>query len=453
MAGDAPRRVTHARRGRARPASCRDGVAYAEPLGGHVAGSLQSELGCPGDWQPECAATHLTYDAGDDVWQRTFSLPAASYEYKAALNDSWTENYGLRAQPNGANVPLSLPSDASVKFYYDHKSHWVTDNRSSVIAVAPGSFQSELGCPADWDPGCLRSWLQDPDGNGIYAFETTALPQGSYEAKVDDQRELGRELRPGRRPGRLEHPVHGPGRQREGHVLLRRGRRTSSRSSPRAPQGAPDGPGALSHFGLARKDCLGTARNTTSKVWYTVANGVLSDVYYPTIDNTNVETLQYVVTDGSTFTDLQTRDMTYTVKAMRDSGGMACEVTATAKTRHVPDRDRVPHRSRTGTRCSCASTFRPKHAGYRLYVRFDPTVNGNGGGGPGQRRRRPRDDRRLDRPSRCSSPSIRSRRPTRRTATTRSRSTPPSTARSRRRRAASRARRATGSSSSTPRTR
>ena len=61
---------------------------------------------------------------------------------------------------------------------------------------------------------------------------------------------------------------------------------------------APDGPGALSHFDLARKDCLGTARNTTSKVWFTVADGVLSDVYYPTIDNTNVETLQYLVTDG-----------------------------------------------------------------------------------------------------------------------------------------------------------
>ena len=58
------------------------------------------------------------------------------------------------------------------------------------------------------------------------------------------------------------------------------------------PPAAPDGPGALSHFDLARKDCLGTARNRTSKVWYTVANGVLSDVYYPTVDTTNVETLQ-----------------------------------------------------------------------------------------------------------------------------------------------------------------
>ena len=56
-----------------------------------------------------------------------------------------------------------------------------------------------------------------------------------------------------------------------------------------APGAAAGAPGALSHFDLARKDCLGTARNTTSKIWYTVANGVLSDVYAPTIDTTNVD--------------------------------------------------------------------------------------------------------------------------------------------------------------------
>src|SRR6266498_4859731 len=149
-----------------------------------IAGSLQSEAGCPGDWQPDCAATHLTYDANDDVWQGTFHLPADSYEYKAALNNSWDENYGLHAAAGGANIPLNLGANASVKFYYDHKSHWITDNQNSVIAVAPGSFQSELGCPDDWQPDCLRSWLQDPDGDGIYSFETTVIPAGSYEAKV-----------------------------------------------------------------------------------------------------------------------------------------------------------------------------------------------------------------------------------------------------------------------------
>src|SRR5437016_7101502 len=106
---------------------------------------------------------------------------------------------------------------------------------------------------------------------------------------------------------------------------------SGSASARRAvvPSGsAPGAPGALSHFDLARKDCLGTARNTTSRVWFTVAGGVLSDVYYPTVDNTNVETMQFVVTDGATFTDLQARDMTSTVRALDDSG-MACEVTST----------------------------------------------------------------------------------------------------------------------------
>jgi hypothetical protein len=102
-------------------------------------------------------------------------------------------------------------------------------------------------------------------------------------------------------------------------------------AAPAAAQAAPapGAPGAPSHFDLARKDCVGTARNTTSRVWYTVADGVLSDVYEPNVDTTNVETMQFLVTDGRTFTDLQSRDMTYTVDA--DPTGMACTVTSRAR--------------------------------------------------------------------------------------------------------------------------
>ena len=149
-----------------------------------IVGSLQSELGCPGDWQPDCALTELAYDAGDGVWQAVFALPAGNWEYKAALNDSWDENYGANAQPNGNNIPLFLGAGATVKFYYDHETHWVTDAVNARIVTAPGSYQSELGCPGDWQPDCLRSWLQDPDGDGIYVLETDQIPAGSYEAKA-----------------------------------------------------------------------------------------------------------------------------------------------------------------------------------------------------------------------------------------------------------------------------
>ena len=115
------------------------------------------------------------------------------------------------------------------------------------------------------------------------------------------------------------------------------------RPGARVAAPATDGPGAMSHFALARKDCVGTAHNDRSKVWFTVADGVLSDVYYPTNDNTNNETLQYVVTDGSTFTDLQTRDMTYTVQAL-DKRALTCRVVGQGQERQVPHHHRLPDR-------------------------------------------------------------------------------------------------------------
>src|SRR5690348_1951272 len=154
-------------------------------------------------------------------------------------------------------------------------------------------------------------------------------------------------------------------------------------AAPAAPP-ATDGPGALSHFDLARKDCVGTARNTTSKVWFTVANGVLSDVYYPTIDNTNVETPQYIVTDGSSFTDLQTRDTTYTVQA-RSKSGLDCRVTTTAnsgKYRIVTDYLTDPSQNTLVMHVRFVPLVGTL-ATYKLYVRYDPSINGNGGGGSG----------------------------------------------------------------------
>jgi glucoamylase len=140
---------------------------------------------------------------------------------------------------------------------------------------------------------------------------------------------------------------------------------------------ASGSPGSESYFDLARKDCVGTAMNTTSKVWFTVADGVLSDTYWPTVDATNVNTLQYVVTDGHSFTDLQTRDMTYTVQS--DPTGMACTIVASSSAHHYrivttyvadPARDAVLMHVR----------FEGPSSDH-VYVRLDPLAGGTGGGG------------------------------------------------------------------------
>jgi glucoamylase len=111
---------------------------------------------------------------------------------------------------------------------------------------------------------------------------------------------------------------------------------------------------------------------------------VLSDVYEPTIDNTNVSTLQYIVTDGATFTDLQTRDMTYTAAA--DPSGMACTVTASSAshgyrlvTTYITDpaRDTVLMR----TRLAAIPGSHTALGKLRVYARLDAHINGDGGGG------------------------------------------------------------------------
>lgn len=158
--------------------------SVSQPGTATIAGSFQSELGCSGDWQPDCVLSHLAYDIDDDVWQGMFTVPAGGWEYKVALDDSWDINYGANATANGANIGLSLAQPEAVKFYYSETSHWLVDNKHSVIATLAGNFQSELGCPGDWAPDCLRSWLQDPDGDGIYRFTSTKIPVGTWEVKI-----------------------------------------------------------------------------------------------------------------------------------------------------------------------------------------------------------------------------------------------------------------------------
>ncbi len=153
-------------------------------------------------------------------------------------------------------------------------------------------------------------------------------------------------------------------------------------SSPWTAVSAPGGPGATSYLDLGRKDCLGSATTNRSRVWFTVADGVLSDTYSPTTDNSNLSTLQFLVTDGHSFTDLQTRDMTYVARAL-DGTGMSCEIVARARSgryRIVTDYVTDPARNSVVMH----TRYEPLTAaarGYQVYVRYDAMINGAGGGG------------------------------------------------------------------------
>lgn len=154
-----------------------------QPANVSVPGDHNSEMGCSGDWQPDCDQAQLTLDPKDKVWKKEVTIPAGEHAYKAAINKSWDENYGAGGVPNGANISYTAPT-GPVTFYYEHGRHFVTSDAQGPIVTVPGSLQSELGCPGDWQPDCMRPWLTDEDGDGKFTWSTSEIGAGSYEVKV-----------------------------------------------------------------------------------------------------------------------------------------------------------------------------------------------------------------------------------------------------------------------------
>jgi glucoamylase len=69
----------------------------------------------------------------------------------------------------------------------------------------------------------------------------------------------------------------------------------------RGPQNAFGKPGILPSWTHGDKDGAGTAYAASSRVWFTLWNGILTEVYYPTVDRPQTRDLQFLVTDGKSF--------------------------------------------------------------------------------------------------------------------------------------------------------
>jgi maltose-binding protein MalE len=90
----------------------------------NIPGSYQKLAGCGGDWDPACQATAMK--KGDDgLYTLTVQIPKGDYEYKVAMDGSWTVSYGSDGTGAGGNYALSLPADSEVTFTYTPDTHMV----------------------------------------------------------------------------------------------------------------------------------------------------------------------------------------------------------------------------------------------------------------------------------------------------------------------------------------
>src|SRR5213594_1790057 len=61
------------------------------------------------------------------------------------------------------------------------------------------------------------------------------------------------------------------------------------------------GPGIEPRWTRSAKDGVGTAYATSSRLWYTLSLGIITEAYFPTIDRPQLRDLQYLATDGHSF--------------------------------------------------------------------------------------------------------------------------------------------------------
>ncbi|MBS1798042.1 MAG: glucoamylase [Acidobacteria bacterium] len=81
---------------------------------------------------------------------------------------------------------------------------------------------------------------------------------------------------------------------------------------------APGGPGRDSQWPGAGKQGVGTSNTLESKIWFTLGNGMLTEVFYPQVDTANVNQLQFVVVDPKTKkVETELADAVHRVKPLR----------------------------------------------------------------------------------------------------------------------------------------
>jgi glucoamylase len=79
---------------------------------------------------------------------------------------------------------------------------------------------------------------------------------------------------------------------------------------------APGAPGHDAQWESAGKQGIGTSASLESKVWFTLGNGGMTEVYYPTVDVANVRLLQFIiVSDDGRRVETEVFDTTHVVEA------------------------------------------------------------------------------------------------------------------------------------------
>jgi len=144
---------------------------------------------------------------------------------------------------------------------------------------------------------------------------------------------------------------------------------------------APGAPGIPHRWPPALKQAVGTAYeagSANSPVWFTVAEGILTEVFYPNVDQAQIGDLQFLLSDGNGYFSEQKRDTTSTVSWL-DQGATVQIVGTEKKGRYSFEQNILADPAAPVIRIrTTLRQLQPASSPMKLFILFKPTINNTG---------------------------------------------------------------------------
>src|SRR2546425_2807078 len=103
-------------------------------------------------------------------------------------------------------------------------------------------------------------------------------------------------------------------------------------------------PGIKPRWTHGDKQGVGTAYSASSRLWFTIWQGIVTELYFPTVDRPQIRDLQYLVTDGETFFHDEVRHLKSKVERLESALGY-CVQSADPEGRYTLEKEIItdPH--------------------------------------------------------------------------------------------------------------
>ncbi|PYS89244.1 MAG: hypothetical protein DMF64_18190, partial [Acidobacteria bacterium] len=141
---------------------------------------------------------------------------------------------------------------------------------------------------------------------------------------------------------------------------------------------APGAPGRDAQWASAGKDGVGTSNTLESKVWFTLREGELTEVYYPTVDVANVQELQFIVVAPNGKVETERDDATHRIEVLDPHALSFRQINMAKSGAWTLIKTYTADPERSTLLINAQLKQRDWRESYDLYVYYDPSINNSG---------------------------------------------------------------------------